>query len=156
MGEPKIKIREATIDDLNILKSFEQAIIQYEREFTSNLKEDPISYYDLESLIEDENVHVLVASIDDVVVASGYALIKESSPYKIPEKYAYLGFMYVVPAYRGKGINGAIVDKLIAWAKSRKLTEIQLDVYAENEIAINAYSKRGFKANLLNMRFGTE
>ena len=29
------------------------------------------------------------------------------------------------------------------WAKEKKITEIQLDVYAENKIAINAYTEEG-------------
>jgi GNAT superfamily N-acetyltransferase len=64
--------------------------------------------------------------------------------------------MYVLPKFRGKGINGKIIDNLINWAKERNLTEIQLDVYANNESALNAYKKRSFKPDLLKMRFNTE
>ena len=64
--------------------------------------------------------------------------------------------MFVSPPYRGKGINGEITTKLIEWAKSRNLSEIQLDVYATNESATKAYTKIGFKPDLLKMRFNTE
>ncbi len=152
MQNTKITIREAKIDDLNTLRLFEQAIIQYERPFAPNLKDDPIQYYDLTNLIERKDAYLIVATIEEEIIASGYALIQDSKPYKKPEKYAYLGFMYVVPEFRGKGINGKVIDNLIDWAKKRDLKEIQLDVYAENEIAINAYKKRKFKPNLLKMR----
>ena len=45
------EIREAVLEDLPILKEFEQGVIQYERPFAPNLKKDPINYYDLEDLI---------------------------------------------------------------------------------------------------------
>ena len=39
----KIKIREATANDLNTLKAFEQAVISYERPFAPNLKKTPFN-----------------------------------------------------------------------------------------------------------------
>ena len=153
---PDIKIREAHPDDLEILQSFEQGIIQFERPFAPNLKDDPITYYDLLQLIEREDAKVIVATVDNNIVGSGYALIKTSPPYKNPEKFVYLGFMFVLPEYRGKGINGMIIDDLVAWSQERKMTDFQLDVYAENEIALNAYLKRKFKPYLLKMRLDLE
>jgi GNAT superfamily N-acetyltransferase len=151
-----MKIRTAAIEDLATLKQFEQEIIKYERPFAPNLKADPISYYDLEALIRRADAEVIVAMIDDEIIGSGYALIKDSNPIKQPDQYAYLGFMYVEPAHRGKGIIGKIIDALMAWATQKGLTEIQLDVYAENESAVKAYRKRGFKPDLLTLRLNTE
>jgi len=149
------EIREAAIEDLHILKIFEQEIIQFERPFASNIKKDPVTYYDLEELILRKDAHVLVALIEEEIVGSGYALIKNSKPYFEPEQYAYLGFMFVSPQHRGKGINGKLTERLIEWAKSKNLSEIQLDVYAANESAKNAYNKLGFKPDLLKMRLNT-
>lgn len=151
-----IKIRKAKIEDLDILKKFEQGVIRYERPFASNLKNDPIEYYDLINLIEREDAHLVVATNNEEIVGSGYALIKNAVSYKKPDQYAYLGFMFVLPKFRGKGVNGKIITTLIDWAKKINLTEIQLDVYAENESALKAYQKRGFKPDLLKMRFNTE
>ncbi len=151
-----INIREAEIKDLNTIKEFEQEIIKYERPFDPNLKQDPIEYYDLLNLIKRKDAQVVVATVDDEIVGSGYALIKNSLPYKKPEQYAYLGFMFVSPEFRGNSINGKIIESLMDWAKEKKITEIQLDVYAENKIALNAYIKRGFKPSLLTMRMNLE
>ncbi len=156
MQSTEVNIREATIEDLPILKAFEQGIIQFERPFAPNLKDDPIQYYDLKALILREDAQVIVAVVDGEIIGSGYALIKESVCYKKPDKYAYLGFMYVSPKFRGQGINGKIIDSLTEWAKKKNLTELQLDVYAENEVAINAYRKRKFKPDLLKMRLSLE
>ena len=156
MAKTNFEIREALLEDLEILKHFEQEIIRFERPFASNLKEDPIVYYDLKDLIQRNDAQVLVAIVEERIVGSGYALIRNSEPYFAPEQFAYLGFMFVSPQQRGKGINGKITEKLIEWSKKRNLTEFQLDVYAENDSALKAYTKLGFKPDLLKMRFAVE
>jgi RimJ/RimL family protein N-acetyltransferase len=152
----ELYIREAKRTDLKILKKFEQDVIQFERPFAPNLKEDPISYYDLFDLMQRDDAQVLVGVADGRVVASGYALIKNSKPYFKEAKHAYLGFMYVEPEYRGKNINGEIVSRLLDWIKRKNLVEIQLEVYAENQSAIKAYAKAGFKPDLLKMRLNLD
>ncbi len=147
-----IVIRKARLEDLPILKEFEQGIVSYERPYDETLDVDPISYYDLEALIHSVDAEVLVAVKDDVAVGSGYAKILEALPYLKHDRYAYLGFMYVAPTHRGQGINKLIVDALVAWSKNQGLTEVRLDVYSENEAALSAYAKVGFKGHLLNMR----
>jgi len=150
-----IIIRKAVLADIPTLKQFEQKLIKFERPFAPNLKEDPISYYDLEDYVNRNDVHLLVAEVDNTLVGSGYALIKKSAGYKKPDQYAYLGFMYVAPDHRGKGINGKITQQLMDWATSKHISEIQLDVYAANESAIKAYAKSGFIPDLLKMRVNT-
>ena len=151
-----IEIREATHDDLDTLKSFEQAIIAYERAFASNLKKDPISYYDLGRTIERNDTDVVVAVLNGKLIGSGYSQIRKSESFKKPEHYAYLGFMYVVPEHRGKGVNRSIIENLLMRAKQRGLTDVQLDVYAENDSALKAYAKIGFKPDMLKMRLSLE
>ncbi|WET47475.1 GNAT family N-acetyltransferase [Chryseobacterium indologenes] len=145
--------REATEQDLEILLTFEQGIVSAERPFNSTLIDGEIHYYDLSHFIQSPDATLIIVEDNDEIVASGYALIKqtEKNYYKF-ESYAYLGFMYVKPEYRGKGINKIITDELIHWAKSKNISEVRLDVYAENESAVKAYEKAGFEPLLLTMR----
>jgi GNAT superfamily N-acetyltransferase len=145
-------IREATAADLPMLLDFEQALIAYERPCAPNLRKDKISYYDLSAYIKAEDIRIVVAEMAGELVGSGYALIKENKAYKAPQYYVYLGFMYVIPEYRGQGINGQIMNDLIDWGKAQSYTEVQLDVYAENESAIKAYTKAGLVPEILTMR----
>lgn len=147
-----IHIRQAVEADLPILLEFEAGIVFAERPFDSTLKAGEIHYYDLRALIQSPIAEVLVATNSDEVIGSGYALIKEAKDYNAHTHYAYLGFMYVRPAYRGQGVNSLVLDGLIAWAKTQGITEIRLEVYDENIAAKKAYTKAGFKANLLEMR----
>ena len=147
-----IHIRPATGADLETLYRFEQAIIATERPFDPTLKPGPIHYYDLAAMIASPEVQLLVAELDGVLVASGYARIERAKPYLRHSAHAYLGFMYVDPAHRGKGINTRLIEELGRWAQSRGITELRLDVYHLNTRAIRAYEKAGFTPLLLQMR----
>lgn len=147
-----VEIRKAVETEIEILLSFERGIIDAEKPFDNTLKEGEIHYYDLIALIRSEKAEVLVAVVNNEIVGSGYAKTLPAEPYQKFTEYAYLGFMYVKPAFRGQRINQKILNGLIDWAKSQNLNEIRLEVYDENTIAKNAYLKAGFKPNLLEMR----
>ncbi len=105
-------------------------------------------------MIDALEVTLVVAESDGILVGSGYARIEPAKPYLRQPLHAYLGFMYVEPAHRGKGINRMIIDALKAWALSRNITELRLDVYHANASAIQAYEKAGFSQHMINMRQG--
>lgn len=148
----EIKIRPALVEELPTLLEFEQGIIKAERPFDSTLADDPISYYDIKAMIESEQSEVIVAEINGEVVGSAYAKIVHAKPYFKHHQYAYLGFMFVQPNFRGQGINQKIIEHLHLWAKSKNINEVRLDVYYENHAAIRAYEKAGFKKHLITMR----
>ncbi len=147
-----MKIRKAETADLATLLAFEQEIITAERPFDPTLKESYFHYYDIQALIQAENAEVLVAEINGELAGSGYAQIREAIDYVKYTQFAYLGFMYVKPDYRGKGVIQAILEGLKKWALHRNILEIRLEVYDENLTAKKAYHKAGFAPALLEMR----
>lgn len=147
-----IRIRTATPEDLEELLLMEQGVIEAERPFDPTIRKPPVVYYDLKRMLEDDAYHVLVAIADGRIVSSGYATSKRARPYLDHTHYAHLGFMYTLPEYRGKGINGRIIERLCDWAAKQGLAEIRLTVYPENTPAIRAYEKMGFVSHLIEMR----
>lgn len=145
-------IRTAVQADLPILKEFEQGIIATERPFNDSLKSEYICYYDIGALIDSKNSSVLVAEDDGVIVGSGYARIRESKAHLTHDFHVYLGFMYVAPTHRGQGINQLVIQSLISWGKSQGMQDFYLEAYAENNSALKAYEKLGFKTSLLEMK----
>lgn len=147
-----ITIRKATLHDIATLLHFEQGVILAERPFDSTLHEDPIHYYDLPGMIEANHIELLVAEKAKQLIGSGYARIETSKHYLRHRQHAYLGFMYTDPAYRGKGINRMIIEELKKWAAQNNITELRLDVYCNNQPAIQAYRKAGFQQHMIEMR----
>jgi ribosomal protein S18 acetylase RimI-like enzyme len=145
-------VRPAKIEELETLLEFEKGIIVAERPFDPTIKEGEAHYYDLAKLIESPLSAVFVAELGGELIASGYVQEKEANDYLKHSRYAYIGFMYVRPEHRGKGVSQKILDALLNWAKERGLAEIRLEVYSENLSAIKAYEKAGFKPLVLEMR----
>ena len=146
------KLRPAILSDLQVLLSFEQGIIATERPFDPTLKQGEIHYYDIGELIMSDQAEVLVVEYNGEVIGSGYAKILPAKDYLDHTQYSYLGFMYVKETHRSKGVNKMILDGLIAWSDSKGIKEIKLQVYDDNEPAMKAYIKSGFKKHLVEMR----
>ena len=150
----EIIVRRATKEDLQTLLEFEQGVISAERPFDPTLKPGKINYYNLKEMLENDDVELMVALTGNEIVGSGYARIENAKDYLQHRKHAYLGFMYVKPGLRGKGVNQKIIEGLKQWSLKRGLTEMRLDVYEENVPAITAYERAGFSKHLIEMRLG--
>lgn len=148
----KINYREALLNDKSVLLEFEQKVLDAERPYNSSIKLVDAFYYDLENLLTSKKSHLLVADVNGTLVGTGYAQIRSSKQALTHGIHSYLGFMYVVPAYRGRGINKGIVERLIQWSASQGISDCYLDVYSENEAAIRAYQKAGFVSSVIEMK----
>lgn len=144
-------VRPARQADLPTLLRFEQGVIAAERPFNTDIR-DETRYYDLAYLMSDALSQLLVAELDGTLVGCGYAQIRTSKAHLHHARHSYLGFMYVEPAYRGRGINQAIIERLLAWSREQGVSRSYLDVYAENSAAVRAYEKIGFTASLVEMK----
>ncbi len=149
-----IIVRKATLDDLPMLLIFEQGVIAAERPFDSTIKKSDTHYYKLDEMIKASHIHLVVAVAEDKVIGSGYARIEKAKHYLEHEQHSYLGFMYVIPEYRGIGVNKKIIDALKAWTLTQNIHEMRLNVYEENSAAISAYEKVGFSKHMIEMRIG--
>jgi ribosomal protein S18 acetylase RimI-like enzyme len=147
-----ITIRPAVNTDLPKLAEFLQTLVDAERPFDPTLKEGEIFYYDIQELISDKATEILVVESNNEIIGSGYAQIRSAKPYEKHEVFGYLGFMFVNPEFRGQGISGLLLTALKKWILSQGITEVRLQVYDENESAVKAYEKAGFKKIVTTMR----
>lgn len=145
-------VRIATKEDLPILDTFMDGLVDAERPMDVTIKDGKVVYYDLESFINSDEAVLYVVELNNELVASGYAKIRPDRVYLKHDQHAYLGFMFVPEKHRGNGYNKLIVDALLQWSKEKNIQEIRLNVYDSNPSAIRAYEKAGFKKHLINMR----
>ncbi len=66
----------------------------------------------MEHLIQADHTQSLVAELNNELIGCGYAGIDEAKHYLQHTRHACLGFMYVAPVHRGKGVNKLIMNKL--------------------------------------------
>jgi RimJ/RimL family protein N-acetyltransferase len=144
--------REANSNDLPQLLKIEQRLIDFERPFNASLKSENAVYYDFPHLISDGDSYFLVVELSGTIIGTGYAQIRDSKEALIHPKHSYIGFIFVSPEHRGKALNQKILDRLIEWGQSKKVNDFYLNVYSQNEAAIKAYDKAGFKPCLVEMK----
>jgi GNAT superfamily N-acetyltransferase len=147
-----LTVRTAIEDDLSTLLQFEQGLIAAERPFDPRIKREDTCYYDLPFMLDSDRFELAIAELDGVPVGCGYAKILTPNQCFTFDKYAYLGFMYTKPEYRGQGINKAVLAHLYDWSWSNGIYEIRLEVYPGNSAAIKAYEKAGMTIGLQMMR----
>lgn len=148
----QITVRTAILDDLDVLLEFEKGIMTTERPFDPTIQEGDVHYYDIAYMITAAHIEVVVAESGGEVIGSGYVRIEDSKVFLKHKKHGFLGFMYVKPEHRGKGVNQKVITALQQWALSHGVNEFRLEVYDQNPSAIRAYEKLGFTKNLIEMR----
>ena len=153
---PATALRAATAADLPTLRRFKQALVAAERPFDPTLKSGELHYYDLDELLTCPDTCLLVAEQAGHVIGCGYARLIPAEPFLRHAHYAHLGFMYVEPPCRGRGVNARLIEALKQWAGAHGVRELRLKVYAQNASARHAYEKAGFSPHLLEMRWGSE
>jgi len=148
-----IKIRSANESDLDDLLEFEQALIKHERPFDSTLKQTgKIYYYDLPELIASDDSLVLIADADGEAVGCGFGKLEENKPKFNEKRHGYIGLIYVDENYRRQGIAEKIFEHLFDWFRERDVWETMLRVYHDNDMAVKAYKKIGYKTGLIEMK----
>jgi GNAT superfamily N-acetyltransferase len=92
--------------------------------------------------LERPDVATFLAVVDgrDGGVATGTA-------YEGQEGAAGLFSMWTAPEFRGRGVGGALVEAVVAWARGAGYRRVLLDVADGNLPAIRLYEKRGFAPN---------
>jgi GNAT superfamily N-acetyltransferase len=144
--------RTATAQDIDALRRFERGIVSAERAFDRTLKAGEVHYYDIENMVSAEHVRFLVAERGGELVGCGFARIDDAKPYLEHSRQAYLGLMYVDPKHRRQSINEAILELLKQWCRAQGVTELRLEVYNDNAVALRAYEKAGFSKHMIEMR----
>jgi RimJ/RimL family protein N-acetyltransferase len=152
----EINIREATFSDLDTLLEMEQGIIEAERPYDPTIRKIDTRYYDLGAMLNSPDIRLVVAENQEGIMGTGYARIDQARPFLLHEKQVYLGFMFILPAYRGQGINRLIIEDLLHWGHTRGHEEFRLEVYVDNTSAIRAYEKIGFQPYSLEMRWNSD
>ncbi|WP_296876587.1 GNAT family N-acetyltransferase [Thomasclavelia sp.] len=142
----EIKIREATIDDIELLLKWRMEVL---REVFSlpqdlslaQLKEENRQYYKKELT---SNGHIAIfAYIDDQIVGCGGVCLYQEmpSPDNLNGKCAYLMNIYTRSPYRKHGVGKAIINWLIDRARYQGATKIYLETSVSGK---SLYQKNGF------------
>ncbi len=65
--------------------------------------------------------------------------------------YAYILLIYVQPQHRCQGIGTVLIQQAENWAKARGDRQLGLQVFTDNQRALNLYRRQGFQTQSLLM-----
>jgi ribosomal protein S18 acetylase RimI-like enzyme len=96
------------------------------------------------SWIASRNAAVLIAEADSVPCGFSVQWVgTQTLPYQ-PERFGYIGIMFVQRSYRGCGISSMMMKKAQEWFAKRNVEHIMLTVLTDNVHARRIYEKWGF------------
>ena len=147
-----IKIRQATLSDLDKINILQCKLINFESVVDPTIKKGVKEYYDVRALIKSKNARFLVAEVDSVIVGCGFGEIIKDVEWSVYDKIGYIGLMFVEKYFCSKDVGGMIIDNLIDWFKNQKINCVSLKVYEDNSDTIKSYQKKGFKNFVNEMR----
>lgn len=142
-----ISIRNANLEDITIIQSLNNELFKLEKEnydptLVNNwpLTEEGKIYF--ENLIK--NHYVIVATLDDEIVAYLAGTINEKGTYE-EIQYGEINNMLVNEKCRGLGIGKRLIDNFKKHCKESGIDNIKVEASAKNLNAINFYKKNGFE-----------
>ena len=91
---------------------------------------------------------VFVAEVDNQIVGFVCLWVKVQSEAldEEPVEYAFISDLVVLPAYRGRGLGRALLQKAEEQGHLHGATTLKLEVLAKNEAALTLYKHHGFSA----------
>lgn len=139
------KARERDVEEINTLYRYlfnEMAKLQPDR-----LKPGKQDEAFIINGIKNDKFYLLVAELENKVVGFSIAQIQETPMFNclVQRKYAYIYDIAVDPTIRSQGIGHLLLDAMKTWAKSKKMTHLELSVLAENSAAKRFYEREGLK-----------
>jgi|ETNmetMinimDraft_2_1059921.scaffolds.fasta_scaffold19893_2 ribosomal protein S18 acetylase RimI-like enzyme len=150
-----MKIRKATIMDIDILTDFWYQEEKYNKKFVKNppLKNNAkklISVY-LKKHIKKNNYIAFIASDNDKNIGAIHGQILKGYFIYTANKVGHLGTSFVKKEYRRRGVAKLLHNRLISWFKSKKIDYVDLYVYPKNKITLSTWNKFGFEEIMRNM-----
>ncbi len=94
---------------------------------------------------------ILVAQDKEIVGFLMCAITDLRDPQWKIGKMGHIGAVYVVPAYRRRGIAAALMKEALKWMKESKVEYVELNVDVQNVAANAAWTAMGFKPHRCNL-----
>ena len=122
--------------NLKLIRDFDRSHAFFEHPFTKK---------DFFKILRRKDKLYIAAIHRDRIVGFAYAQTAAASKVDKSKTVGWLSEIFITKAYRRKGVGDKIWDEILAWFKLKKVSFLQLNVFCNNERAVEVYKKWGFK-----------
>ncbi|GAG18499.1 unnamed protein product, partial [marine sediment metagenome] len=100
----------------------------------------------ISAIISDENADLFVTETNNQIIGFVHVLTRQAPPVPImvSRRYAVLENLAIREGYRRLGVGTSLLKRAHQWALSRKVSQIESNVWEFNEEAITFYRKHGY------------
>jgi len=107
----------------------------------------------LERLLQAPNRPILVADLEGMVAGYAFCILQETKgdPVLCDRKVLYIDDLCVEQTLRGRGIAGALYERVLEFAKGLGCHSVTLNVWCGNDGAMAFYEKCGLKPQKIGM-----
>jgi GNAT superfamily N-acetyltransferase len=145
-----VHVRTAKADDAALLFGAWQSIRQHYADTDHRIIQAPVTESEFtaglgETLAREASV-TFVAEVDGSFAGFVSAGLEANQPDRLPERHATIGYLYVEPAARRKGVGRALFGAVAGWAQGRDgITHVEMPVLASDEGARAFWRALGFQ-----------
>ncbi len=151
-----MKIRTATVSDARALVALNQSVQDMHADaiperFRRDVPEETVEHA-FRAMIQAPSSYWLVTEEDQpIAFVSAEFREREESWCLVRHRVCYLAGIVVAPRFRRRGIARALLDEVKREADARDVASIELDVWAFNEQARQAFTRLGFRVVMERM-----
>ena len=95
-----------------------------------------------EGLNNSDHRYVVVTNEESLVVGHGIYLLRHN---EVGTRYGYLYTRYVLPAHRGRGLGGRMLDMALDWFEEVNAEYAEAHTHPSNTPLQNLFASRGFE-----------
>ena len=154
---PRPVIRAAAPGDLEVIGRLGALLVEEHhgfdgRRFIAATPDTPRAYASyLGTQLANQKVVVLVAEQDGKVVGYAYAGVEGWDYMQLRGPAGALYDIVVDPSYRGRGIGGALLERMIAELAARGAPRVVLSTAEQNGAAQRLFARAGFRPTMIEM-----
>jgi ribosomal protein S18 acetylase RimI-like enzyme len=143
-------LREATLTDMISLAALFREELKYHQRLMPDVFKIPEVVVEepwLESILNDKKKFLIVSEYEGIIVGAILYRI-ETNPDDIiflERRYGYIEEMIITESLRGKGIGKELLDYAVNDLRTKKIDEIEMNVWDNNITGLKFYKKYGFK-----------
>jgi ribosomal protein S18 acetylase RimI-like enzyme len=151
-----IKIRKATIDDIEAISELNLLIADHHADIDSfyargeEVNKTFPSFLG-EDLAKETSIN-LVAETDGKIVGWFSGSIKREAPHLSEKTLGHIGSAFILPEYRRKGIAKLMFQEIVNWFKEKGAKMVDLSVDGRNLEGLRVWEGLGFKEYAKKMK----
>ena len=148
----KIVIRNATLDDLDVIATLWKEFMDFHKVRDSHFTRSSDGHANFADFIRkhisSEDSSVLVAESDSNVVAYCLATVANTPPVFEDTQYGTIFDLAVTESCRRQGIGERMFAVVRDWFKQKEIRRVEIRVSLSNETSTNFWRKMGFEPYL--------